>query len=164
MGAPKPSVELAGRPLIAYPLEAVAAGGLEPVVVAKRESELPRVECPVVADAESSRHPAAGILAALGAADGGAAVVLACDMPFAPPSLIEVLARLDRPAAVPRIGGRLQPLLARYGPAAIPVLQAAVAEDRPLNEAVAALDPLVLEPEELARLGEPETMAVGAPR
>jgi molybdopterin-guanine dinucleotide biosynthesis protein A len=82
---------------------------------------------------------------------------------------------------VPRIGGRLQPLLARYGPAAIPVLQAAVAEDRPLNEAVAALDPLVLEPEELARFGEPETiafnvndpddlataarlMAVGAPR
>ena len=38
MGAPKACVELGGRPLISYPLEAAAAAGLSAVVVAKDAS------------------------------------------------------------------------------------------------------------------------------
>jgi molybdopterin-guanine dinucleotide biosynthesis protein A len=158
MGAPKAGVELAGRPLIAHPIEAVVGAGLEPVVVAKPGSELPRIDCRAISDADRVSHPAAGILAAL-AAGGASVVVVACDMPFVPASLLAFLAGLDVPAAVPRISGRLQPLLARYEPSAAPALEEAIERSRPLHEAVAALDPLVLEAGHLARFGDPERIA-----
>jgi molybdenum cofactor guanylyltransferase len=158
MGASKAGVELAGRPLIAHPIEAVAAAGLEPVVVAKPRSELPRLDCPIVRDADPMPHPAAGILAAL-EAGRASVVVVACDMPFVPAPLVAFLAGLDVPAAVPRIGGRLQPLLARYEPSAAPALEEAIECGRPLHEAVAALDPLIVETGDLARFGDPERIA-----
>jgi molybdopterin-guanine dinucleotide biosynthesis protein A len=157
MGASKAGVELAGRPLIAHPIEAVVAAGLEPVVVAKPGSELPRIDRPIVRDAYPVSHPAAGILAALEASR--ASVVVACDMPFVPASLLAFLAGLDVPTAIPRISGRLQPLLARYEPSAGPTLEEAIERGRPLHEAVAALDPLVLEAGDLARFGDPERIA-----
>ncbi|HKH13427.1 MAG TPA: molybdenum cofactor guanylyltransferase [Solirubrobacterales bacterium] len=156
MGAPKAGVELGGRPLVAYSVETLVAAGLEPVVVAKPQSEIPHVDCPIVLDADPLPHPAAGILAALRAGEGRPAVVVACDMPFVPPALIAALAALDAHAAVPRVRGRMHPLLARYGPSVIPALEAAIEREAPLHEAVAALDPLVLGAGELARFGEPE--------
>ena len=159
MGVPKAGVELAGRPLVAYAVDTVAAAGLDPVVVAKRGSQLPPLDCPVVTDAEAASHPAAGILAALNAGHGRPAVVIACDMPFVPAPLVGFLAGLEAPAAVPRIGGRLQPLLARYEPSATTVLEAAIGRGDPMHEAVAGLDPLVLETEDVARFGDPERIA-----
>ena len=41
MGEPKALVELAGRPLIAHAVSAVADAGLEPVIVAKPDSPVP---------------------------------------------------------------------------------------------------------------------------
>lgn len=159
MGAPKACVELADRPLITHALERIVAAGIEPVVVAKRGSELPPVDCPVVSDDDSAAHPAAGILAALGANRGGPVVVLACDMPFVPPELIAFLAKLDSTVVVPRIGAHLQPLLARYSPTATPALEAAIERATPLREAIGALDSLILEHQDLARFGEPERIA-----
>ena len=158
MGAPKAIVELAGRPLISYPIEAVAAAGLDPVVIAKPDSELPELDCRIVRDPARRSHPAAGIVAALEAADGPI-VVLACDMPFVPAQLITVLAQLAAPAAVPSLGGRLQPLLARYGPSIAPGLERAADREQPLGDAVRALDPLVLGPDELAGFGDPGWIA-----
>jgi len=48
------------------------------------------------------------------------------------------------PAVVPRAGGRLQPLLARYEAAALPALRAA-APNAPLTAVVEALGPRVVE-------------------
>jgi len=158
MGAPKATLELAGRPLVGYPLEAVAAAGLVPVVVAKGGSELPDLQCRVVRDSHARSHPAAGIVAALAAADGPV-VVVACDMPFVPAQLLMVLAQLDSRLAVPMLGGRTQPLLARYEPGVVPALERAVERGEPLSEAVAALDPLVLGPDELAGFGDPGWIA-----
>jgi molybdenum cofactor guanylyltransferase len=158
MGVPKARLELAGRPLIAYPLDAVAAAGLEPVVVAKDESELPDLDCRVVRDEEPGIHPAAGILAALAAA-GGPVVVLACDMPFVPSQLLAVLSQLNARLALPVVMGRMQPLLARYEPSVGPQLERAVERSRPLREAIAALNPLELGPDELVGFGDPEWMA-----
>ena len=157
MGEPKAGIRLAGRPLIAYPIDAVRAAGLEPVVVAKPESPLPDVGCPVIHDGDARRHPAAGILAALRAEGGAPVVVVACDMPFVPPELLDLLAGLDAAAAVPRVHGRLEPLLARYAPAAIPALEGA-AGGGALHEAIAALDPVIVEEADMARFGEPERM------
>jgi len=156
MGAPKPAVKLAGRPLIAYPIETIIAAGLEPVVVAKAESELPQVDCPIVRDTESALHPAAGILAALRAADGRPVVVIACDMPFVPPALVAWLAGLDAPVALPGARGRPQPLLARYGLSLAPTLEAAIERGESLHKAIGAVHPLIIDVEELTRFGEPD--------
>lgn len=158
MGVPKAGVELAGRPLIAYPLEAMAAAGLDPVVVAKAASRLPPLDCRVVREPDSEPHPGAGIVAALRAAEGRPVVVAACDMPFVPPGLAAHLAGLDVDAAVPRAGGRLQPLLARYEPSVVPALETAVARAESLRRAVARLEPRILDAVELARFGDLERM------
>jgi molybdopterin-guanine dinucleotide biosynthesis protein A len=155
MGEPKAAADLAGRPLIAYPVEAVEAAGLEALVVAKPDSPLPDLGCRVVHDAEAALHPAAGIVAALRAAAGEPIVVLACDMPFVPPDLIDFLAGLDAAVAVPRVNGRLQPLLARYGPSAVAALEDALGRGAALRRAVADLDPLIVDEAELARFGDP---------
>ena len=91
MEAPKAVVDLRGRPLISYPLQAIAAAGLEPVVVAKRETELPPLGFRVLRDTRASFDPVAGILAALGLVDGPV-VAVACDMPFVPADLVRHLA------------------------------------------------------------------------
>jgi molybdopterin-guanine dinucleotide biosynthesis protein A len=158
MGAPKAELSLAGRPLVTYALDAVAAAGLEPMVVAKEDSRLPEVDCRIVQEVDPTPHPAVGILAALQAADGPV-VVLACDMPFVPAQLLQVLAQLPGRAAVPTLGGRLQPLLARYEPSAAVRLERAVERRERLGDAVRALDPLVLGPDELVGFGNPEWIA-----
>jgi molybdopterin-guanine dinucleotide biosynthesis protein A len=156
MGRAKAAIELAGRPLIAYPIDAITAAGLEPVVVAKVDSELPELDCRVVREPESVPHPAAGIVAALRANEGRPVVALGCDMPFVPASLVAFIAGLDAPVAVPRVQDRLQPLLARYDRSAIPALEDAVRCGEPLHQAVRAMAPRIVEEDELARFGEPE--------
>ena len=158
MGAAKAVLDLAGRPLVTYALDAVAAAGLEPVVVAKRDSSLPEVDCRIVHEVDPRPHPAAGILAALQVAEGPV-VVLGCDMPFVPARLLEVLSQLPARAAFPTLGGRPQPLLARYAPTVAARLERAVERRERLRDAVRALDPLVLGSDELAGFGKPEWIA-----
>jgi len=155
MGEPKAGMEVAGRPLASYPVEVVRAAGLEAVVVAKAGTLLPSLDCAVVRDEDARIHPAAGVLAALRAGAGGSVVALACDMPFVAPDLVELLAGVEARVALPRVGGRLEPLLARYTPEAAPALERAIDDGAPLHEAVAALDPVVLEEEDLTGFGEP---------
>jgi molybdopterin-guanine dinucleotide biosynthesis protein A len=155
MGEPKAGALLGGRALIAYPIDAVRAAGLDPVVVAKPDIPLPDLTCEVIRERDWRPHPAAGILAALRGADGGAVVVVACDMPFVEPELIRFLAGLEAAVAVPRVRRRLEPLLARYSPAAIPALEAAVARGAALHEAIEGPDTAVIDEGELARFGEP---------
>jgi molybdopterin-guanine dinucleotide biosynthesis protein A len=155
MGQAKARVALGGSPLISYVLDAVRGAGLETVVVAKPASELPPLTCPVVRDESEARHPIAGLLAALAAAGGAPVVVLACDLPFVPSALVSHLAGLDEPVAVPSLDGRLHPLLARYHPSAGAPLARALQSQRPLREAVAAINPRLIGEEELARFGDP---------
>ncbi len=162
IGGGKAAVELCGTPLVVYPLRALQAVLAEVVVVAKRESELPPLPgVPIWIEPPEPRHPLAGIVHALEAAGAAAGMeglgrevlVSAGDLPFVGPDLVDLLAHADAggaPAVVPRAGGRLQPLLARYAPAAHAPLAAALAQDPPpsLSDAVAALRPRVLELED----------------
>ena len=154
MGQPKAAVELAGRPLISYPLAALAEAGLEPIVVAKRDTELPELGFAVLREPTEPRHPLCGVVAALRAAEGRAVVALACDMPFVPPGLLAWLGALEEPVVVCEAEGRLQPLLARYRGVA-GELEAAITRGDASRDAVSALGPRVVGEEELRGFGDP---------
>jgi molybdopterin-guanine dinucleotide biosynthesis protein A len=153
LGGTKPTAELAGRPLISYPLAALAAAGLEAFVVAKSDTELPQLDGAVVTEPEEPSHPLAGIIAALRHA-GRPLVVLGCDFPFAPPALLRVLAEAPEPLVVPAPGGDPQPLMARWPPEHLPRLEEALGREEPLRRTVAALAPRLLEDMALARFGD----------
>jgi molybdopterin-guanine dinucleotide biosynthesis protein A len=159
LGGAKALAELAGEPLIHHPLAAVAAAGLEAVVVAKPDTELPPLRCRVVREPQLPRHPLCGVVAALRAASGRAVVAVACDMPLLAPGLLAALAAAPEPLVVAAPGGRPQPLLARYGPELLAPLEAALAREEPLRHTVASLSPRLLGDAELARFGDPETLA-----
>jgi len=155
MGAPKALAELASRPLVARVVATVGSAGLDPVVVAKPDSPLPRLDCRVLTEPSEPRHPLTGVLAALGASAGRGVVAIACDMPLVPPKLLGWLAQLEEPVAVCEVGGRLEPLLGRYSPDVADQLAGSLAAGAPMREAVAALDPFVIEEERVARFGDP---------
>jgi molybdopterin-guanine dinucleotide biosynthesis protein A len=145
MGGAKSVARLAGRPLIERPLDAAAAAGLAAVVVCKASTRLPEdLEAPVWTEPEEPVHPLAGVVHALERAGGRDVIVVAADMPFVSAALLERLR--DAPApAVARTSERWEPLLARYGPAALRALRAALAAQAPLCATVAELAPAAID-------------------
>ena len=139
LGGDKARAQLAGRPLIAWPLAALAEALDEVVVVAKRDTPLPPLPgVEVWIEPDRPSHPRVGIVTALERAGGRAVVVCAADMPLVTPALVSHLAEQPGSAVVFRAGGRLQPLLARYDPAVLEALRGA-GPDVPLTEVVAGL-------------------------
>ena len=149
LGGDKAIVSLDGRALLDYPLAAVRRAVGSAAVVAKRDTALPELADDVALwpEDDEPRHPLAGIVAALRGARGDAVLVVACDMPLVTGDLLAALARapLGRaPALVPRAGGRLQPLCARYEPAALAALQD-FDQDQGATETVLGIGPAILE-------------------
>jgi molybdenum cofactor guanylyltransferase len=161
LGGEKPGADLAGRPLISYVLDAARETGLPLKVVAKAGTNLPGLDAEVVLEAAEPRHPLAGVLAALGTlsrGDPGAAVLaVGCDTPFLTGQLLGWLAGLDGAVAI-RAGGRLQPLPARYPLGGAALLEEMLAAERSLKDALGALQPRVVEADELARFGDPRRL------
>lgn len=147
-GASKPAVQLAGHPMIAYPLRALAQA-CEPVaVICKAATELSPLPPGVERwdEPDSPRHPATGIAHALERA-GGSVLVCAADMPFVTADACRTLVREaaaapDAPAIVAEAGGRLQPVFGVYRPTALGSLRAA--GDAPLTRLVEALAPVLV--------------------
>ena len=155
LGGVKPAALLAGRPLIEYVLDAAHAGGLEPVVVAKPDSSLPRLDCQLVIEPLRPRHPLCGIVAGLRALAEPAVVVCACDMPFVSGELLAWIERLSAPLAVAAPDAQLQPLLGRYSRALLPQLETALAAQLPMRQLVRLLDAHLIGESALARFGDP---------
>jgi molybdenum cofactor guanylyltransferase len=154
LGGAKPTAELAGRPLISYPLAALAEAGLEAVVVAKPDTDLPPLDVDVLTEPTEPVHPLAGIVAAL-RQTGRPTVVIGCDFPFVPAALLRALADAAEPLVVPAPGGEAQPLVARWAPALLPALEDALDREEPLRRTVAALFPRLLDDADLAPSGDP---------
>lgn len=149
MGGAKPGAPLAGRPLIAWPLDALKGAGLgEIVVVAKASTALPSLAgIAVRREPDEPRHPLAGVVEALRWAAGRPVVVLACDLPLVDAGLVGLLASADSlgtPAVVARADGRIQPLCARYEPRALELLAGFDASGRAVPQ-VEALGPVLLD-------------------
>jgi molybdenum cofactor guanylyltransferase len=158
IGGEKAVVELGGRPLISYPLEAVEAAGLEPLVVAKADSELPPLGCTVIREDREPRHPLCGILAALEFCGARPLVAVGCDMPFLRPPLLAWLAASPEPLVAPGLDGRPLPFPGRYHRELRKALERALAEQRSMGQALAALSPRLLTARELAVFGDPDRL------
>ena len=157
MGRPKPGLQLGSRPLIGYPIEAARAVGLEPWVIAKPETELPPLDCRLIAEPAQPFHPLCGLVAALEAAAPWPIVALAADMPFVEDKLIAWLASHMTTEAV-EVDGALQPLLARFGGEDLDPLRESLAREESVQEAALALDPRVVRDDELRRFGDPAVL------
>jgi molybdopterin-guanine dinucleotide biosynthesis protein A len=161
LGGDKALAVLGGEPLIERPLAAAREAALEAIVIAKRSTRLPRLSELVLHEPERPRHPLCGVIAALELAaarsPAPAVLTLACDMPFLTGALLGWLASLDG-AAIMRVGGRPQPLLARCLPEHLPSLRQALTEQRSLRAAIGALSPRIVDEPELARFGDPERL------
>lgn len=155
MGRPKAMVELGGRPMLARVVGTVGSAGLEPIVVAKPDSELPHVDCRVLSEPDQPRHPLTGLVTALSASAGRGVVVIACDMPLVPAKLLTWLAALEESVAVCEVGGQLEPMLGRYSPAVAEELAESLERGAPMRQAVSALEPYVVSESQIARFGDP---------
>jgi molybdopterin-guanine dinucleotide biosynthesis protein A len=166
IGGEKAIVELHGKPLICYPVEAVQQVLSHVAVLAKTGTRLPRLSGVAVwIEPETPRHPLVGITQALALAGGRPVVICAGDLPFVTPELIRRLVKADpgrAPAVVACAQDRMQPLLGCYQPRALELLAgAARVGSGPVMDAVAALEPVRLEvddPDELFDVDSPDDL------
>jgi molybdopterin-guanine dinucleotide biosynthesis protein A len=147
LGGSKATVELAGRPLIAYPLAAFRDAGIEAIVVAKPGTALPPVDVPVVTEPAEPRHPLLGIVTALAHAGTRSIVACPCDTPFVTPALLASLAAAPTTAAA-HDGARLHPLIARYRPDDAPALGQALEANQSATAAAESLTPVLVDADE----------------
>ncbi len=175
-GRDKAWIELAGRPLVRWVLEAMREVTDGQVLVARDEAQRERLERlgrPVAIDRYAARGPLTGIHAGLTASPTDLAVVVACDMPLVRPELLERLASSIGAlhAAVPYIGegeppsrlvgetardAGLQPLLAAYRRACLPPLERLLRSGPvPTTALISVLKARIVAPEEW-RLADPD--------
>ncbi len=138
LGGSKATVELAGRPLISYSLAAFAEAGIEAVVVAKTDTELPPLAVPAVTEPGDPVHPLLGMITALEHAAGRPVVTCPCDTPFVTAALLTQLATATVTAAA-HDGRRLHPLIAHLQAAALEPLREALQARRSATGAIEAL-------------------------
>lgn len=135
MGTDKALVELGGMPLIRWPLEALRALGLDPVIAGARAPLAGYA--PVLPDAgpsaspssspSSSQGPLSGICAALAHTPAARAVFVAVDTPLVPAALLQVMlddARLSGAlVTLASAAGRAETFPAVVDRVALPVLE-----------------------------------------
>jgi molybdopterin-guanine dinucleotide biosynthesis protein A len=148
LGPTKAWTPLAGATLLERALERLARHCGPLWVAAPAVMPLPGNGYRRVDDAEGAAGPLAGLCAALRAVGEGEALVLGVDYPLVRDELLALLggAPQDGRAVVPRVRGRLQPLLARYPAAWWRPLRAALRRgERALVPAVLELRPRLLD-------------------
>jgi molybdopterin-guanine dinucleotide biosynthesis protein A len=139
----KPAALLDGRPLVLYPLEALAAVCDRVAVVCKSNTRLPDLGPAERWDEpDEPQHPLAGIVHALERAQGEPVLVCAADMPFVTAEACRSLIRAQPKAqAIIAVSDSvLQPTFALYAPQALPTLKAAP-PNTALTKAVEELNP-----------------------
>ncbi len=170
MGGAKGTVELGGRPLISYPLDALSAVLADVAIIAKADTELPALPGVTVwIEPDQPRHPLLGVVQALELAHGRAVLSCPSDLPFVTGELVSALAHCDpegAPAVIACQKGELQPLLGCYQHEALALLGADPANlERPARQVVAALAPRrleVLDPDALFNVNAPDDLLQAA--
>ena len=136
MGRDKAIVELAGRPLVQAAVDKLEENFSDVVVLSTQRWDSPPADVEIVPDLEPGLGPLAGLASALEHGHGRAVFILACDLPFVPSKLIQLLVEtrksacsVSKPmAVVPRWRGELEPLCAIYDSEILPAVRAALLE------------------------------------
>ena len=132
MGRDKALVDLAGRPLIVWAVDALKDAGLS-ARIAGAQSDLGKF-AEVIRDREANAGPMAGICAALAVSETERAVILSVDMPLIPASLIEYLvwdsAMTGRMVTLASVNGFPQTFPAVMRRAALTALEQELGEGR----------------------------------
>jgi molybdopterin-guanine dinucleotide biosynthesis protein A len=156
-GADKAMAQLAGEPLVRHALRTLGRVCADVVLADGGRALVAGVES--IEDGPG-QGPAAGILGAAARRPGQTLLVLACDLPAVPVTLLERLLEHDGDWVVPRVEGKLEPLCALYRPRALDALLAQVgAGDHALHRLDAAdLRRRHVDAEELAEFGDPDAL------
>jgi molybdopterin-guanine dinucleotide biosynthesis protein A len=118
MGTNKALIEIDGRSMLSRTVGLLLPLVQEVFLVAGDAAPYAGLGVPVISDLFPGRGAVGGIHAALQHAAHPLVLCVACDMPHIGRGMIELLLSSARPgddAVVPRVAGRLEPLLAVYG-------------------------------------------------
>ena len=138
MGHEKGLVMLAGKPLVSYVASVLESVADEIVgAVAKDMSAQYKIVLKkgykIVEDRRQGYGPLEGLTAAFEAARGEYALVCPCDTPFLSPQVCEMISSRAKGSdgAVPRIGGKFEPLHATYSrESALRAFESTIAEGK----------------------------------
>lgn len=141
MGRDKANVTLGDKTM----LQTVTATmqQLFPRVIVSVRQRRTGIDLPQVCDEQPDGGPLAGLVASLRQINTPWAFIVACDMPFVVPEVVELLAgcRSRHQAVVPVVHGHLQPLAAFYAASCLAPLRANLAaQQNSLRDALKQLD------------------------
>jgi molybdopterin-guanine dinucleotide biosynthesis protein A len=150
IGGDKAIVELEGRALIHYVLEALHEVCEDVVVTAKRGTILPPLAgaADLWIEPDEPQHPLCGVEHALRLAAGRPILAVAVDLPLIDAATLGAIATTDPDGAAvvaPLVHGRLQPLCALWLPRALPGLHDAVTSGARATAVAEALGVRVLD-------------------
>src|SRR5262245_57973855 len=124
-GSPKALLPFGGRPLIEQIAETLRSVLPDCLVVTNTPELYTSLGLPMVGDVFPEGGSLGGIYSGLRAAEGDAALCVACDMPFLSARLVAYLALRagEADVVIPDAAGDLQPLHAVYGKACLPAME-----------------------------------------
>lgn len=163
-GSDKASALFAGRPMLQWVLDAVAAVATEILVSTAVGQSLPgvttNVPIRVLVDPVAAQGPLVGMAAAFAEASNEACIVVSCDTPLVEPELLRALVeRLEeRDAVIPEVAGKRQPLIAAYRRTACAAVFRECLEAKvfSVNRAIERLETVVVVGEDELRERAPE--------
>jgi len=151
MGRAKEGLPFAGGTLLERVVSA-ARRAAEEVVLVGDADRAARLGLRSAADLQPGAGPLSGLAGGLAGCPEGLHALLACDLPFLTPDLLHRLETLagDADAVVPRVDGRLHPLLALYRRDCLEPARACVREGRRrMEDLLERVTVRVVEPEEV---------------
>jgi len=124
-GRPKALIDLSGRPIIERVVAALSPAVDDMLIVTNTPELYAFLGLAMVEDVYPDHGSLGGIYSGLKAAAGGAALTVACDMPFLHPGVVQLVA--DRAGegdvVIPRVGSQLETMHAAYAKACLPHIE-----------------------------------------
>jgi molybdopterin-guanine dinucleotide biosynthesis protein A len=135
MGEDKALKTFLGRPLIQRVVERLSPIADELIVTTNRPEDYAFLNFPLVPDRRPGRGALGGLYTAIASASHPVVAVVACDMPFASPDLLEAASRLliqeEADVVIPRSDEGYEPLHAVYRrETCLPAIEAAIDADQ----------------------------------
>ncbi|NJC97384.1 MAG: molybdenum cofactor guanylyltransferase [Anaerolineales bacterium] len=135
MGEDKALKPFLGRPLIQRVVDRLAPIADELIVTTNRPKEYGFLDTRLVSDLKPERGALGGLYTAIASASHPSVAVVACDMPFASPSLLEAMSRLlveeEADVVITKSEEGYEPLHALYRRATcLPAIESAIEADQ----------------------------------